>query len=184
METIETSGELRAWVGCLGCYSAGRLVGKWSTVEDIAELPANCSRCGSDEWWCMDHDLPGGMGEMCPAEFVRRVEFLNGLDDCDASGRYSAELEHVLAYWDNAGWDYAPEDPSDAFRAAADLFMFECDSHGGTSMAYALADFMDWHDDELPDWVRVDWEGIGNDANHIYNVCEMRGGGWAVFFHG
>ena len=183
METLETSDELRAWVGCLGCYSAGRLVGSWLTCDQISELPANCSRCGSDEWWVMDHDLSDG-GEMSPAEFVRRVEFLNGLDDCDSSGRYSAGLDHVLAYWDNVGWEYAPEDPEEAFRAAADLFMFECETQGGQRMGFALADFMGYDDDGLPDWVRVDWDAIGDDVHHIYNVCEMRDGGWAVFSHG
>ena len=28
----------RVWVGCLGCYNAGRLVGRWVDAEDAADL--------------------------------------------------------------------------------------------------------------------------------------------------
>ena len=62
--------------------------------------------------------------------------------------------------------------------------MFECETQGGQRMGFALADFMGYDDDGLPDWVRVDWDAIGDDVHHIYNVCEMRDGGWAVFSHG
>lgn len=66
----------RVWVGCLACYNAGRLRGKWITAERMAEEidaervtflglgePSDrgtlCVVCGGDEWDVMDsEDVP------------------------------------------------------------------------------------------------------------------------------
>jgi hypothetical protein len=63
----------RVWVGCLGCYNAGRLRGVWITAEEMLdELAANhvtfkglgvpsdrgtlCALCGGEEWDVMDSE--------------------------------------------------------------------------------------------------------------------------------
>ena len=59
----------RAWVGCLGCYNGGALVGKWIDGEICADLEyagltdraGKCNRCGADEFWVMDHENGGGV---------------------------------------------------------------------------------------------------------------------------
>lgn len=50
-----TNTEPRGWVGCLGCYNAGELVGKWMTADDAElDVPDVCPRCGSDEFDVFD----------------------------------------------------------------------------------------------------------------------------------
>ena len=79
----------RAWVGCLGCYNGGELVGKWLDADECGDLiaaglarsgvyyngtPAEfCKRCRSDEFWVFDHEgLPDGVldGECSPLHFA------------------------------------------------------------------------------------------------------------------
>ena len=188
MTVTEIDSGARAWVGCLGCYNGGRLRGWWLDCDSIAELPERCNVCGSDEWWVLDHELGNGFGEMSPAEFVEIVERWQQLDELDASGSYSAPLAAVLAYWDNAGWQYAPKDPHDIFRGPSDCFLFICEQNDDTHLGYAMAEFEEetggWREDALPDWVRIDWESVGRNTWHTFNVCEMRDGGLAVFSHG
>lgn len=70
----------KAWVGCLGCYSNGALVGKWLEGESCADLEgaglakiethgdytaARCVRCGGDEFAVLDHE---GYGDLLSGE--------------------------------------------------------------------------------------------------------------------
>lgn len=66
-----------AWDGCLSCYNAGELVGKWLDRDGAEDLDAadltkdgHCLQCGADEFWVFDHENIGKTGEMSPAEFV------------------------------------------------------------------------------------------------------------------
>lgn len=70
--------EPSAWVGCLGCYNSGRLIGKWIPGNECDDLAAagltsasgNCLLCGADEFWVMDHENFIGIieGECSPME--------------------------------------------------------------------------------------------------------------------
>ena len=94
IQTEIRSGTPRAWVGCLGCYNAGELVGKWLDKDEAEDLEAaglsadsRCVQCNAGEFWVFDHDNIGNAGEMNPAEFVeiaRRIETINEHDNADA----------------------------------------------------------------------------------------------------
>ena len=69
----------RAWIGCLGCYNAGRLIGKWIDGIDCDDLESagltdsagRCNRCGADEFLALDHENFLGLldgGEPSPRE--------------------------------------------------------------------------------------------------------------------
>lgn len=85
----------RVWVGCLGCYNAGALVGEWIDAEDAEDvtvrglhdanpqaLTADPYASAHEELWCMDHEGFGGLlaGECSPAEAQRIAEAIAGLD--------------------------------------------------------------------------------------------------------
>jgi hypothetical protein len=143
--TTMVSTPMRVWVGCLGCYNAGHLVGQWVdaieadtvTVETLAER----IRTGFDEpqraleehlgtWhpqaspheelWCLDAEglEPFIAGECSPAAAQRLAEQLDGLDD--------HELQTLLAYVEAMGgprnWD-AGVDWSDVATEAAEAFV-------------------------------------------------------------
>jgi antirestriction protein len=90
----------RAWVGCLGCYNAGRLVGEWVDGAEAGDPAAwaaaglnlgcvdtvhgpCCGRCGGDEWWCLDHEGYGGLipGECSPSTAQTIAEVLDDLHE-------------------------------------------------------------------------------------------------------
>lgn len=74
------AGSMSAWVGCLGCYNEGRLVGEWVEGEDAATF-VPCRRPDHEEWWVFDHELPRTIlsGECSPAQFSELCEALAGL---------------------------------------------------------------------------------------------------------
>lgn len=79
----------RAWVGCLGCYNSGRLIGEWMTADQIGdkfpadEHPHYCPRCGSDEFAAFDtENTPRGVGESVRG-FLEWAETVEELDDDD-----------------------------------------------------------------------------------------------------
>lgn len=95
METTTTTETAKAWVGCLGCYNSGELVGEWLEAEECADLEAAglaresegvtaCRRCGSDEFWVFDHEgLPDGVlsGECSPFHFAEIATAWEMVDD-------------------------------------------------------------------------------------------------------
>jgi len=58
-----------AWVGCLACRNSGSLIGKlldgteWDDLEaaGLTNNAGTCLKCGSDEFWVMDHENGGGV---------------------------------------------------------------------------------------------------------------------------
>jgi hypothetical protein len=77
--TIKDTDTPRAWIGCLGCYNAGRLIGKWIDGIDCDDLESagltdsagRCNRCGADEFLALDHENFLGLldgGEPNPRE--------------------------------------------------------------------------------------------------------------------
>ncbi|MDY6213400.1 MAG: antirestriction protein ArdA [Schaalia hyovaginalis] len=61
----------RVWMGCLGCYNAGRLVGRWVDAESAASLTSEELHgypSAHDELWCLDTEgFPYGTGEVSPS---------------------------------------------------------------------------------------------------------------------
>jgi len=78
METTKQTTTPRAWIGCLACYNAGHLRGKWITAEEAAAeydegittyggqatqgvypsggLATRCNHCGGDEFDVFDYE--------------------------------------------------------------------------------------------------------------------------------
>jgi antirestriction protein len=81
-----------AWIGCLGCYNSGRLIGKWIAGLDCDDLEAagltdssnRCLRCGADEFLALDHENFMGLldgGEPNPQECYEAAEKLASVED-------------------------------------------------------------------------------------------------------
>jgi len=80
-----------AWVGCLGCYNSGALVGKWIPGSECNDLEAAgltnsagaCIKCGADEFWVMDHENFGSVlsGECSPMEAYDAAILLESVED-------------------------------------------------------------------------------------------------------
>jgi len=80
-----------AWIGCLGCYNAGRLIGKWIPGLECGDLHAagltdsagRCNRCGADEFLALDHENFLGLldGEPNPQECLDAAQKLEEIED-------------------------------------------------------------------------------------------------------
>jgi hypothetical protein len=97
-----------AWIGCLGCYNAGRLIGKWIPGLECDDLEAagltdsagRCTRCGADEFLAMDHEHFLGLldgGEPNPQECYEAALQLAEVQE------YERE---ILAAWIGNGMDF------------------------------------------------------------------------------
>ena len=103
-----------AWVGCLGCYNSGALVGKWlegeligdpvaaglASLESVGDYTApRCVRCFSDEFMVFDHEGFAGLirGECSLTDAVQALEDLEQVE------RSGYDLEAVAAFisWAN-----------------------------------------------------------------------------------
>lgn len=108
-----TDTEPRTWVGCLACYNAGSLLGKWVDGSEAGEVDSallhNNPQTTHDELWVFDHEGYGGLisGECSPAEAQRLAEVLEEVNDPEA---FAAYAEHV-------GAEYAtPDGFEEAFQ--------------------------------------------------------------------
>jgi antirestriction protein len=98
----------RAWIGCLGCYNAGRLIGKWIDGIDCDDLQSagltdsagRCNRCGADEFLALDHENFLGLldgGEPNPRECYDMAVKLDDVAD------YERE---ILTAWLSNGMEF------------------------------------------------------------------------------
>ncbi len=88
----------RAWVGCLGCYNNGALIGQWlegeligdpvaaglASLETVGDYTApRCVRCFSDEFLIFDHEGFHGLirGECSLREASEALESLEEIED-------------------------------------------------------------------------------------------------------
>ena len=63
---ITTNDVSKVWVGCIGCYNEGTLVGKWMTADQVEEAwesdggltSAVCTKPLHEEWRIHDYDGP------------------------------------------------------------------------------------------------------------------------------
>jgi antirestriction protein len=129
-ESTSTTDTVRAWVGCLGCYNNGNLVGEWidgtecaDLVEagltyrpDVAGLPSEiCKRCGAEEFWVMDHEgLPAAVlsGECSPSQFADLAEAWETVES----------PEMVAAYLGNMGETVTAENLAKLIEQAQDAY--------------------------------------------------------------
>jgi len=94
-----------AWVGCLGCYNSGALVGKWIAGNECDDLEAAgltnsagaCLKCGADEFYVLDHENFGGVlsGECSPMEAFNAALLLESVGDDDRA-RWEAWLSNGM----------------------------------------------------------------------------------------
>lgn len=99
----------RAWIGCLACYNAGRLVGRWFDAANAAEVTiydihgAHSRADSHDELWVMDHENIPVSGEMSPADAAAWGSALNEVEE---------HPRPALIAWAASG-DYVTEGRSD-----------------------------------------------------------------------
>ena len=66
IEMMTTTEVSKVWVGCIGCYNEGNLVGKWMTADQLEDtldkgqnlLRAVCTKPQCEEWRIHDYDGP------------------------------------------------------------------------------------------------------------------------------
>lgn len=112
MTTTTTTATPKAWVGCLGCYNNGSLIGKWLDGESCADLEAaglakiethgdytapRCVRCGADEFAVMDHE---GYGDLLDGECSAPEAQAVALAIATIEGK-GLDIEAVAAYANN-----------------------------------------------------------------------------------
>jgi antirestriction protein len=170
-----------AWVGCLGCYNNGRLVGKWlegeaigdtvaaglATLETVGDYTApRCRRCFADEFWVFDHEGMLGLiqGECSPSEAAEAAATVEEIE------REGIDLEAAAAFIEDRGaWD------SDEFQ---DSYAGEWDSLEEFAQHLAedtgaLSDSVTWP------YTCIDWERAAFELSFDYSIL---GGGY-VFRH-
>lgn len=165
----------RAWVGCLGCYNDGDLVGRWLDDPD-AIRSYRCPRPATiynshEELWVFDHEnAPWLTGECSPDEFADRAEAWTAATE---------DLDPVVvgAYIDNVGIDYVDwetlaDDVTEAYAGAFDDL---------ADWAYRLAA----ETDSLPtgpyaDY--IDWAAVGRDARLGGDIWTHEAGGTVHVF--
>ncbi|MER8116295.1 antirestriction protein ArdA [Streptomyces sp. NPDC094031] len=106
--TVITHIGPRVWIGCLACYNAGRLVGKWcdgDTADDVTPEDIHGRSTAHEELWVMDHDgFIGALeGECSPCEAAEIARALSGLTG-DESGAFGAWLKLYAQRDERAEW--------------------------------------------------------------------------------
>lgn len=172
-----TLNQPRAWVGCLACYNAGRLVGSWydadEAEEDIAQIHQDGGYngpCDGEEPWCFDtENIP--RGEMDPLTAQRWGELYNDLDDDSA-------WPALLAYLDNnhADINNLPdlEEFTDAYQGVWPEFI---------DYVYHLADEVDFQHDWSEEAIAYfDWDSYAKDLENDYHTVDAPKG-FIFIFH-
>lgn len=188
----------RVWIGCLGCYNSGRLVGEWfdatdcptdmgdwflgmwertPRVPDMSQFLPDHRAEGHEELRVFDHENFHGAltGECSPAEAQRIATALVEAAD------NGTPMEAVGAYISNVGlshvdWDTLPEDVQDAF-------MGEHDS--GADYAQELAEGAGLttgttygHADDKPRDLASEWPFTCIDWDRAWRELELGDGMW------
>jgi antirestriction protein len=172
--TPRTEGAPAAWVGCLGCYNSGKLIGKWmSDPDEIREY-----RCPEpvtvydlhEELWVMDHEnMPLIDGECNPVTFAEAIEWLDELEDW-------RPVEAVAAWLDNFHNTWRDADLTDFDEA------YNGEWSSREDFARELADDLGAVDEDAT-WPNnyIDWERATRDLFMDYWDAEAPGGTIYVF---
>jgi antirestriction protein len=101
----------RAWVGCLACYTTGRLRGDWCDAGEAGEW--RCPKPTHEEFHCFDHEGLRGLlyGECSPMEFDELCGFLDRVE------HDGLPVEVVAGWLDNIGTSWREFD-REKFNAA------------------------------------------------------------------
>lgn len=86
----------RVWVGCLGCYGCGRLVGRWYDIDDVEDVTIAGVHEGIYVWpsceelWVMDTDGMPVNEEMSVSRAKEWAEIIEqvGVDNVGALGAW------------------------------------------------------------------------------------------------
>ncbi|WP_327292467.1 antirestriction protein ArdA [Streptomyces sp. NBC_01198] len=80
--------DARVWIGCLGCYNAGELVGNWSDAEfagDVTPEQVHGGETDHEELWVFDHEgFLGALTGECSPGWAQQVA--EGLSDIPEDG--------------------------------------------------------------------------------------------------
>lgn len=199
--------DMRVWVGCLGCYNEGRLIGEWVGIADadpvamgLAKLGPEggyrgpfCKRCGADEFWCFDHEYtePFLTGEFSPYDAQRLAEQLDQVEE--------HELETLRVYIEGVGTSYLVRtvdgiDWQAAAEEARDKFVGRAETVEAWAEEFAEETglFQGWEqrrydgravplteDDGMSVILRnVDWKGVAEEWTQGYTVVDHDGEVW------
>lgn len=182
--TTSTIPVPQAWCGCESCYAAGRLVGQWFDITDVAEVGAeqihagsgvDWRRAGCEEFIAMDVSGLPTDGEPSLPEVVRWAEVWDELD--------SPEQWPALCAWVRSG-SYVAQGDTDlpCVGDFEEAYCGEWDSFA--DYAYQLADDIDLFDGLPEDHVAAryfGWAGWISDLEADYTVERAQGGGVYVF---
>lgn len=166
--TTDTDYTPRAWVGCLGCYNGGRLIGEWldaDGLEDADTLAAICTRPDHEELWCMDlENIPGG--ECSPAEAARMARALT--DYLAAADENGLPAPVALEYLDGLNLS----DPDLWPTIGEDVIYMSASSPTDYVEEY-LENFTELP--ELPWWLRIDHRLTFDELTIFATVLEHDG---------
>ena len=153
---------MRIWVGCLACYNAGRLVGRWVDVNETAEDEVTPElihgRATTHErLWVMDHEGFEGLvdGEGNVSTLYRAAAFL---DEAEAS---YVDLRALTTWLKFEGLDWSVRGVIEDFD---ERYVGEYDSGADCAegeLAEIYADVLE----QLPATLRyrIDWDGAWTD---------------------
>jgi len=110
------TSEMKVWVGCLGCYNAGKLVGRWVEALEAETVTAESLGLVPDiydlheELWVFDHEGFGDLltGECSPMEaqgIATKLDELPSHIDLDAVKAYVGyvgDVDSALADFEEA----------------------------------------------------------------------------------
>lgn len=106
----------KIWLGCVACYSSGRLVGEWLDV-DTEDLPESCTRCDSKELHVFDSENLGAFGGrefgLKDLQTIRQL-FASVLENERDTEEFSAYVDGIL------GVSYALKYPEESLKCFLD----------------------------------------------------------------
>lgn len=196
-------GDMRVWVGCLGCYNDGRLIGEWADAADadpvemgLAELGPEgadyrgpfCKRCHADEFWCFDQEglAPFIDGECSPAAAQALAETLDELDEDELRTlRLYVEAVGGPGYWSAPDWSAIAEEARDRYvgegASVADIVQELIEETGGLRELQELAD-KERGDGTASIILRnIDWDGVAEEYAQGWSEVRTADGTVAAF---
>jgi antirestriction protein len=176
MGTKETP---RVWVGCLGCYNGGALVGEWFDATDAPQEMADFDQAISgpagpklnhiaeghvhEELWVFDREGFGSFlkGECSPSEAAGLAAFIESIPDY-------FPVAAVGAWLDNEG---RTVDAGDSFADCEDDFAeaYQGDHATDADFAQELAEELDLVNDSVSwPYTCIDWDDAASELMNDY----------------
>lgn len=179
MATNTPDSTPRVWIGCLHCYSSGRLAGEWFDAVHADEVTladvhrgSGGSHTGCEELWVFDHENIPVSGEMSPGEAAEWGRVVEEVDE---------HLRPALLAWVRSG-NYVAEGTGD-LPSVSD-FEERFAGEWGSFREYAenLAEDIGLLRDVAEEIARYfDWEAWTRDLAFDYTVEDAPGSGVFVF---